>query len=128
LPKKTASLRDLGKEQFLFPIKRIFRPSPQQLVRHRKNCLSSRAELLRWWEAGRLEPLVAKVFPLPAASQALTTLLSRRHAGKIVLEPGASRRGTGSRGNRGGGFQSVRRATEDALQHGFAGATVKPWR
>jgi hypothetical protein len=28
LPKKTASLRDLGKEQFLFSIKRIFRPSP----------------------------------------------------------------------------------------------------
>jgi FkbM family methyltransferase len=28
LPKKTASLRDLGKEQFLFSVKRIFRPSP----------------------------------------------------------------------------------------------------
>ena len=25
------------------------------------------AELLRWWEAGRLTPLVAKVFPLPEA-------------------------------------------------------------
>src|SRR6201986_1980970 len=44
------------------------------------------AELLRWWEAGRLEPLVAKVFPLPEASEALTALLSRRYAGKIVLE------------------------------------------
>ena len=28
MPKKTASLRDLGKEQFLFSIKRILRPSP----------------------------------------------------------------------------------------------------
>jgi FkbM family methyltransferase len=28
LPKKTASLRDLGKEQFLFSIKQIFRPPP----------------------------------------------------------------------------------------------------
>ena len=44
------------------------------------------AELLRWWEAGRLKPLVAKVFPLPEASEALTALLSRRYAGKVVLE------------------------------------------
>jgi NADPH:quinone reductase len=44
------------------------------------------AELLRWWEVGRLEPLVAKVFPLPEAGEALTALLSRRYAGKIVLE------------------------------------------
>src|ERR1700737_2720391 len=44
------------------------------------------AELLRWWEAGRLRPLVAKVFPLPEASAALTALLSRRYAGKIALE------------------------------------------
>jgi len=44
------------------------------------------ADLLRWWEAGRLEPLVAKVFPLPEAGEALTALLSRRYAGKIVLE------------------------------------------
>jgi len=41
---------------------------------------------LRWREAGRLEPLVAKVFPLPEAGEALTALLSRRYAGKIVLE------------------------------------------
>jgi NADPH2:quinone reductase len=44
------------------------------------------AELLRWWEAGKLKPLVAKLFPLAAAGEALTALLSRRHAGKIVLE------------------------------------------
>ena len=44
------------------------------------------AELLRWWEAGRLKPLVAKVFPLAEAGAAMTALLSRRYAGKIVLE------------------------------------------
>jgi NADPH:quinone reductase len=44
------------------------------------------AELLRWWEAGKLKPLVAKTFPLAAASEALNALLSRRYAGKIVLE------------------------------------------
>src|SRR5215470_2935950 len=41
------------------------------------------AELLRWWKAGRLKPHVAKTFPLPAAGEALTALLSRRYAGKI---------------------------------------------
>src|SRR5467141_704677 len=44
------------------------------------------AELLCWWEAGRLKPLIAKVFPLPEAGEALTAVLSRRYAGKIVLE------------------------------------------
>ena len=44
------------------------------------------AELLRWWEAGRLRPVVAKTFPLAEAGAAMQALLSRRHAGKIVLE------------------------------------------
>jgi NADPH2:quinone reductase len=44
------------------------------------------AELLRWWEAGRLKPLVAKVFPLAEAAGAMAALLSRRYAGKIVLK------------------------------------------
>ena len=44
------------------------------------------AELLRWWEAGRLKPLVAKRFPLAEAGAAMQALLSRRHAGKIVLQ------------------------------------------
>jgi NADPH2:quinone reductase len=44
------------------------------------------AELLFWWESGRLKPLVAKVFPLAEAVEAMTALLSRRYAGKIVLE------------------------------------------
>jgi NADPH2:quinone reductase len=44
------------------------------------------AELLRWWEAGRLKPLVARTLPLAEAAAAMDALLSRRHAGKIVLE------------------------------------------
>ena len=44
------------------------------------------AELLRWWEAGQLRPVVATTFPLFEAGAAMHALLSRRHAGKIVLE------------------------------------------
>lgn len=44
------------------------------------------AELLRWWEAGRLKPVVARTFPLAEAGRAMEALLSRRYAGKIVLE------------------------------------------
>src|SRR5204863_9307384 len=39
------------------------------------------AELLRWWEAGRLKPMIAKVFPLAEAAAAMNALLSRRYAG-----------------------------------------------
>jgi len=44
------------------------------------------AELLRWWEQGQLKPVVAKTFPLAEAGAAMQALLSRRYAGKIVLE------------------------------------------
>jgi NADPH:quinone reductase len=44
------------------------------------------AELLCWWEEGRLKPVVAKTFPLAEVGAAMQALLSRRHAGKIVLE------------------------------------------
>ena len=44
------------------------------------------AELLRWWEAGRLKPLVARTFPLAEAGAAMAALLSRRYPGRIVLE------------------------------------------
>jgi NADPH2:quinone reductase len=44
------------------------------------------AELLRWWQAGRLKPSVAKVFPLAEAGAAMNALRSRQYAGKIVLE------------------------------------------
>jgi NADPH:quinone reductase-like Zn-dependent oxidoreductase len=39
-----------------------------------------------FWEAGSLKPRIARTFPLAAASEALAALLSRRYAGKIVLE------------------------------------------
>ncbi len=44
------------------------------------------AELLRWWEAGGLKPVIARTFPLAEAGAAMHALLSRRYAGKIVLE------------------------------------------
>jgi NADPH2:quinone reductase len=44
------------------------------------------AQLLRWWEAGQLKPLVAQRFPLTDIAGAMRALLSRRYAGKIVLE------------------------------------------
>ena len=44
------------------------------------------AELLRWWCEGKLKPLIAKTFLLAEASEALNALLSRRYAGKVVLE------------------------------------------
>ena len=44
------------------------------------------AELLDWWEAGRLHPYIAESFPLAKVGAAMEALLSRRHAGKIVLK------------------------------------------
>jgi NADPH2:quinone reductase len=44
------------------------------------------AEMLRWWEEGRLKPVVGKTFPLAEAGAAMEAMLSRRYAGKIVLE------------------------------------------
>jgi NADPH2:quinone reductase len=46
------------------------------------------AELLDWWELGRLQPHVARTFPLAEAGTAMNALLSRDYAGKIVLEIG----------------------------------------
>ncbi|HEX3538502.1 MAG TPA: NADPH:quinone oxidoreductase family protein [Stellaceae bacterium] len=43
------------------------------------------AELLRWWEDGKLKPLVSKTFPLGEAGAAMRALLSRRYPGRIVL-------------------------------------------
>ena len=43
------------------------------------------AELLAWWEEGRLKPVVSKTFPLSEAGAAMQALLSRRYPGRIVL-------------------------------------------
>jgi NADPH:quinone reductase len=44
------------------------------------------ADMLSWWQAGRLRPRVAKTFPLADAGAAMRELVSRRHSGKLVLE------------------------------------------
>jgi NADPH2:quinone reductase len=43
------------------------------------------AELLDWWEQGKLKPVVSKMFPLAEAGAAMQALLSRRYPGRIVL-------------------------------------------
>src|SRR5437763_12983294 len=43
------------------------------------------AELLRWWETGKLKPVIGARFPLEKAGDAMTALLSRKYPGKIVL-------------------------------------------
>jgi NADPH2:quinone reductase len=42
-------------------------------------------ELLGWWEQGKLKPVVGATFPLEKVGDAMDALLSRKHAGKIVL-------------------------------------------
>ena len=43
-------------------------------------------QLFRWWGEGKLKPHVGATFPLDEAGDALNALLSRKVAGKIVLE------------------------------------------
>jgi NADPH2:quinone reductase len=45
------------------------------------------AELLAWWAEGRIAPLVGSTFPLADARDAHALIESRRHMGKLVLEP-----------------------------------------
>lgn len=42
-------------------------------------------ELLAWYDAGELKPLVSKTYPLSRAAEGMNALLSRAHSGKIVL-------------------------------------------
>ena len=43
------------------------------------------AEMMRWWEAGKLRPKIAATFPVEKANDALQALLSRKYAGKLVM-------------------------------------------
>jgi len=43
-------------------------------------------QLFDWWGEGKLKPLVGSTYPLDQAGAAMTALLSRKVAGKIVLE------------------------------------------
>jgi NADPH2:quinone reductase len=45
------------------------------------------AELLTMWERGEIDPIVGATFPLAEADSALGLIESRRHVGKVVLEP-----------------------------------------
>ena len=45
------------------------------------------AELLAIWAAGEIDPAVGATFPLAAAGAAHELIESRRHVGKVVLEP-----------------------------------------
>jgi len=42
-------------------------------------------ELVGWWAAGKLKPVVGATFPLDRAGDAMNALLSRKYPGKIVL-------------------------------------------
>ena len=43
--------------------------------------------LLAWWEAGKLDVRVDRVFPLAEAAEAHRFLQERRNVGKVVLKP-----------------------------------------
>lgn len=43
-------------------------------------------QLFSWHSEGKLKPLIGATFPLDRAGDALDALLSRKVAGKIVLE------------------------------------------
>ena len=44
-------------------------------------------ELLALWARGEIDPAVGATFPLAEASAAHALIESRRHVGKVVLEP-----------------------------------------
>jgi NADPH2:quinone reductase len=59
-----------------------------RLIRHDPELVRGAvAELLDLWAAGRIEPLVGSRFPLAQAEEAHELIESRRHVGKVVLEP-----------------------------------------
>jgi NADPH2:quinone reductase len=59
-----------------------------RLIRHDPELVRGAvAELLDLWAAGRIEPLVGSTFPLAQAEDAHALIESRRHVGKVVLEP-----------------------------------------
>ena len=44
------------------------------------------AELLRWYEEGKLRPHISKIFDLPDAGAAIKALSSRQTTGKVVIK------------------------------------------
>jgi NADPH2:quinone reductase len=49
--------------------------------RHRRNV----AELLSWWQAGKLRPHVSATYPLERAAEAIRALADRKALGKVVV-------------------------------------------
>jgi NADPH:quinone reductase len=49
--------------------------------RHRENL----AELVRWWQEGKLRPHVSSVYPLERAGEAIRELADRKAKGKVVV-------------------------------------------
>ena len=59
-----------------------------RLIRLRPDIVRSAArDLLELWAAGRIDPVVGHRFPLEGAADAHALIESRRHVGKVVLEP-----------------------------------------
>ncbi|HSS09290.1 MAG TPA: NADPH:quinone oxidoreductase family protein [Acidimicrobiales bacterium] len=52
--------------------------------RHRENV----AELVRWWQEGKLRPHVSSTYPLDRASEAIRELADRKAKGKVVVTVG----------------------------------------
>lgn len=58
--------------------------------REPKAYLVGAAELLRWLQEKKLQPLISKTYSLEEAPQALNDLLARKAMGKLVVVPGTS--------------------------------------
>jgi NADPH2:quinone reductase len=59
----------------------------QFIARERPRCLAYLHELLAWFAAGKIKPLVSATYPLACASDALYAVLNRTVWGKVVLRP-----------------------------------------
>ena len=59
-----------------------------QVRKHQPQLIrQSLAELLEWWERGKLKPLVSATYPLAQYEDALAAITGRRVTGKIALLP-----------------------------------------
>jgi NADPH2:quinone reductase len=56
-----------------------------QAQREPKRAKAWLTELVGWWQAGKLKPVVGATFPLTKPADALGALLSRKYPGKIVM-------------------------------------------
>ncbi|PNU18632.1 NADPH:quinone oxidoreductase [Geothermobacter hydrogeniphilus] len=52
-----------------------------------KDYANNMAELFRWYEQGKVRPLIDKTFPLSSAAEALHLVAQRKVKGKLVLVP-----------------------------------------